>query len=391
MKKKICVVTGTRAEYGLLYWLMRDIRQDVALELQIIVTGMHLSPEFGLTYRTVENDGFIIDRKIEMVLSCDTAVGVIKSMGVALLGFADALAALQPDMVVVLGDRYEILAAAQAAMLSGIPLAHIHGGERTEGAVDEMIRHSITKMANLHFTAAEEYRRRVIQLGEQPDSVFNVGAMFLDNLHRRTLLEKAELEKQLGISLQKEVFLLTYHPETVTELSIEEQLQPLLAALDKFPACQLIFTKANADAGGRRVNQLLEEYCAARKNSSLFVSLGSLRYLSLLKYVTAVIGNSSSGILEVPYFHKPTVNIGDRQRGRLRPASVIDCGFSDIAEAIQLALSADFKSRLQTVTFPYGTGRPGEKIKNILKAYLQQNGRQRAVKKVFYDIKGEFV
>ncbi|MGM9572275.1 MAG: UDP-N-acetylglucosamine 2-epimerase, partial [bacterium] len=224
----------------------------------------------------------------------------------------------------------------------------------------------------------------------QPDRVFNVGAMFLDNLYRRTLLEKAELEKQLGISLQKDVFLLTYHPETLTRLSIEEQLQPLLAALDKFPEYQLIFTKANADAGGRRVNQLLEEYCAKRKNSSLFVSLGSLRYLSLLKYVTAVIGNSSSGILEVPYFYKPTVNIGDRQSGRLRPASVIDCGFSDIAGAIQLALSSSFKSKVQAMRFPYGEGRPGEKIKNILKAYLLQNDKRRALKKVFYDIKGDF-
>ena len=318
-KRKICVVTGTRAEYGLLCPLMKEIQIDDALELQIIATGAHLSPEFGLTYKVIEKDGFTIDEKVEMLLSSDTPVAVTKSMGVALIGFADALARLSPDIVVLLGDRYEILAVAEAAMVANIPIAHIHGGEITEGAIDDSVRHAITKMAHLHFVAAPEYRDRVIQMGENPAHVFEVGAIGIDNIVNMTLMSQGELEESLQFPLGEKFFLVTYHPVTVANARRSDALGNLFDALDAFPDYRVLITKSNSDAGGREINRRLDEYAALRKDRvSCYTSLGQLRYLSAMKYASAVIGNSSSGLLEAPILKTPTVNIGDRQKGRLR-------------------------------------------------------------------------
>ncbi|MDF2684727.1 MAG: neuC, partial [Brevibacillus sp.] len=341
-KRKICVVTGTRAEYGLLYWLMREIQDDPDLHLQIVVTGMHLSPEFGLTYKTIEQDGFFIDEKVEMLLSSDSPVGIATSIGVGTIGFANAFDRLQPDVVVVLGDRFEILAAAQAAMVARLPLAHLHGGEKTEGLIDESIRHSVTKMSQLHFVSTEDYRKRVIQLGESPERVWNVGAMGIDQIRRLVLLERTEFEDSIGFELGQLNFLVTYHPVTLKKQSPEYYLNEMFEALEHFPEAKVIFTKPNSDTDGRTISQMIDEYVSKNKDrAASFTSLGQLRYLSAIKHCDLVLGNSSSGLIEVPYFKKPTVNIGIRQRGRLRPNSVIDCNESkeEVVDAIQKALS----------------------------------------------------
>lgn len=382
--KKICVITGTRAEYGLLYWLMKEIEDDSELLLQLVVTGMHLSPEFGLTYRQIEDDGFVIADRVEMLLSSDTSVGVSKSVGLGIIGFTDAFTRLRPDLVVVLGDRYEILAAATAAMLARIPLAHLHGGEKTEGAVDESIRHSISKMANLHFTANDNYRKRVIQLGEQPERVFNVGAMCWDNLMRCSFLSRDELQAELGVKWQKNNFLITYHPETLLKSDVKEQMTKLFAALDRFTETQVIFTKANADAAGREINALLEEYARKRENVSVFSSLGSLRYLSLVKAVDVVIGNSSSGLLEVPFLQRPTVNIGERQKGRLRPASVIDCTVDNVYQAVRQALSPEHHAVVQQMRPLSSTDSPALKVIAVIKEWLNKSSE--ILVKKFYDL-----
>ena len=385
-KRKICVVTGTRAEYGLLYWLMKEIEADDALELQIIVTGAHLSQEFGLTYRTIEQDGFHIDEKVEMLLSSDTAVGITKSMGVELIGFADALERLKPDIMVLLGDRYEILVAAEAAMMAMIPIAHIHGGETTEGLVDEAIRHCITKMSLLHFTSTEAYRKRVIQLGEDPSRVFNVGAIGLDNVRRLQLLSRDGFEKSIGFHLQKVNFLVTYHPVTLSHVSAVEEVQECLAALDFYPEAGIIFTQSNADAEGREVYNRLQEYVGLHEDRMKLVpTLGQLRYLSAIRHVDAVIGNSSSGILEVPAFYKPTVNIGVRQKGRIMAKSVICCDSDrfSIAKAIERALSAAFRQEIQHQENPYGDGGAAEKILAVLKEYPLSED---CLIKSFYDV-----
>lgn len=382
--KKICVITGTRAEYGLLYWLMKEIEDDSELLLQLVVTGMHLSPEFGLTYRQIEEDGFVIADRVEMLLSSDTSVGVSKSVGLGIIGFTDAFTRLRPDLVVVLGDRYEILAAATAAMLARIPLAHLHGGEKTEGAVDESIRHSISKMANLHFTANDNYRKRVIQLGEQPERVFNVGAMCWDNLMRCSFLSRDELQAELGVKWQKNNFLITYHPETLLKSDVKEQMTKLFAALDRFTETQVIFTKANADAAGREINALLEEYARKRENVSVFSSLGSLRYLSLVKAVDVVIGNSSSGLLEVPFLQRPTVNIGERQKGRLRPASVIDCTVDNVYQAVRQALSPEHHAVVQQMRPLSSTDSPALKVIAVIKEWLNKSSE--ILVKKFYDL-----
>lgn len=383
--RKICVVTGTRAEYGLLYWLMKEIEADDELQLQLIVTGMHLSPEFGLTYKMIEQDGFHIDEKIEMLLSSDTPVGIAKSIGLGVIGFAESLARLKPDIMVVLGDRYEILAAAQAAMIAKIPMAHIHGGEVTEGAVDESIRHAITKMAQLHFAAAEVYRKRIIQLGENPEHVFNVGTPGMDNITKLKLFSQAELEKELDFTFGEINFLFTYHPATLEEITPEEQLKKILAALDCFPDAKIIFTKANSDASGRVLNQLLERYCTENPHrAKLFASLGQLRYLSAIVHVDAVVGNSSSGLLEVPFLKKPTINIGSRQNGRLKATSVIDCeeNIKSIVQAIEKALSEEFKKNVVETVSPYGVGNASATIKEGLKRAELDN----IVIKKFYDL-----
>lgn len=384
MKRRICVVTGTRAEYGLLRWTMESIRGHEALELQVLVTGMHLSPEFGLTFREIEADGFRIDERVEMLLSSDTPLGVTKSMGLGLVGFADALARLAPDLVLVLGDRFEILSAATAAMMARIPVAHIHGGEVTEGAIDESIRHAITKMSQLHFVAAEEYRRRVIQLGEDPVRVLNVGGLGIDNIRRLKLLDRTELERELGLRFRSRNLLVTFHPATLDGATSEEQMTELLLSLADLSDTTLIFTKPNADAGGRAIVRLLDEFVLRHSHACLFTSLGQLRYLSCLAQVDAVVGNSSSGLMEAPAFQKPTVNIGDRQRGRLKAASVIDCApeRGAIAAAIEHVYSPLFRRRLDGVRNPYGEGGSAEKIV----VELARVNLSDLIKKRFYDL-----
>ena len=383
--RKICIVTGTRAEYGLLYWLMKEILEDTDLQLQLIVTGMHLSPEFGLTYQLIEADGFQIDAKVEILLSSDTPVGIAKSIGLGVIGFADALAKLNPDILMVLGDRYEILAAAQAALVARIPVAHIHGGETTEGAIDESIRHAITKMSQIHFVAAEPYRSRVIQLGEQPDTVYNVGAPGLDNIKRLKLLDREQFEQSIGFKLGDINFLVTYHPATLGTTSPLHAMQELLKALDQFPEARIIFTKPNSDCDGRIIGQLVDEYAQHNKGRVIvFTSMGQVRYLSALQHVDAVIGNSSSGIIEAPAFRIPTVNIGDRQAGRLQAISVVDCGedADAIVACINKVLAPEFSETLQCVESLYGSGETSKHIKHLLKKVPLG----KIVKKRFYDL-----
>jgi len=369
--RKVCIVTGTRADYGLLRWVIDGIQNSKQLQLQLVVTGMHLSPEFGLTVQQIEADGYPIDWRVEMLLSSDTAVGITKSMGLGLIGFADALAHLQPDLLLVLGDRYEIMVAAQAAMIARIPIAHLHGGELTEGAFDDAIRHSITKMAHLHFVAAEEYRQRVIQLGEQPERVFCVGGLGIDNIKRLDLLNRQQLEESLNFKLGEQNLLVTFHPVTLENGSSAEQMEELFTALDQFPDVHLIVTMPNADTDGRVLFQMIETFVLDRPHACAFTSLGQLRYLSCIQHVDGVVGNSSSGLAEVPSFRKPTINIGDRQRGRLKAESVIDClpKSASITASISIALSPAFRQQLQQPFLrPYGEGGASEAIVTKLEA-----------------------
>ncbi len=358
MNRKICIITGTRAEYGLLRWVMQGIKADPELTLQIIATGMHLSPEFGLTYREIEQDGFQIDRKVEMLTSSDTPVGIAKSMGLGLIGFADALNDLHPDLIVVLGDRFEIFSAVSAALVARIPVAHLHGGEATEGLIDEAIRHSITKMSHLHFVAAEEYRQRVIQLGEQPNRVFLVGGLGADNISRLKLLDRKALQQSLGFELGQKSLLVCFHPATLETNTAAQQMAELLAALAELRNTQLVFTMPNADTDGRVLVQLIEQFVAQHANTRAYTSLGQLRYLSCMAHVDGVVGNSSSGLLEAPSFQKGTINIGDRQRGRLQAASVINCEPTrhSITAALVRLYSKEFQASLSKVRSPYGEG-----------------------------------
>lgn len=384
-KRKICVVTGTRAEYGLLNWLMKEIQEDPALDLQIIVTGMHLSPEFGLTYKKIEEDGFAITEKVEMLLSSDTPAGVTKSVGLGVIGFAAALERLKPDIMVVLGDRFEIFAAVQAALIARIPVAHIHGGETTEGVIDEAMRHAITKMSHFHFTAAEQYRRRVIQLGETPQRVMNYGAPGLDNIKKIKLLDRSSFEKAVNFKLSRPCFLVTYHPVTLSDASSEKSFCEVLAAIDLFPEATVIFTKANADTAGRIINYSIEKY--VEKNplrAKVFTSMGQLLYLSAIKNSDLIIGNSSSGIVEAPSFRKPTVNVGMRQSGRLKATSVIDCEDKKqaIVAAIKKGLSPEFEKILKRTKNPYGSGNTAFRIKEYLKKVSLRN----ILMKKFHDV-----
>ncbi|UYF43470.1 UDP-N-acetylglucosamine 2-epimerase [Aliarcobacter cryaerophilus] len=384
--KKICVVTGTRAEYGLLYWLLKEIEADKELQLQVIVTGMHLSPEFGLTYQTIEKE-FKINKKIEMLLSSDTSVGISKSMGLAQISFAESYDELKPDIVIVLGDRYEIFSATSAAMIARIPIAHIHGGEKTEGAFDESIRHSITKMSHLHFTATNEYKNRVIQLGEHPSRVFNVGGMGIENIKRLKLLSKDEFEKLIEFKLNIKNILVTFHPVTLENSTAKEQFQQLLDAIDELEDTNIIFTKANSDTDGRVINQMIDEYVTKNFQKSVqFTSLGQLRYLSALQYVDAVVGNSSSGLAEAPSFRIGTINIGDRQKGRIKASSVIDCeaNKNSIVKAFAKLYSKEFQNSLINVKNPYGDGCASKRIVEILKNVDLKN----ILKKSFYDLRG---
>jgi GDP/UDP-N,N'-diacetylbacillosamine 2-epimerase (hydrolysing) len=387
--KKICVVTGTRAEYGLLRWVMSGIAASTSLELQLIVTGMHLSPEFGLTYKAIEEDGFCIDRKVEMLLSSDTPVGVTKSMGLAVCGFADALADLAPDLMLVLGDRYEILAAVSAAMIARIPIAHLHGGELTEGVIDEAIRHSISKMSHLHFVAAEQYRLRVIQLGEQPERVFQVGGLGIDSILRLPLLTRHELEASLDFKLGVKNLLVTFHPVTLEQGTAADQMRALLAALDELKDTHIIFTMPNSDTDGRQLIRLVHDFVTEHPGSAkAFTSLGQLRYLSAVSWVDAVVGNSSSGIAEVPSLGKGTINIGDRQRGRLRAASVIDCvpERSAILSSLETLYSPEFQTMLADIVNPYGSGGATERIVRV----LETTDFSVLLKKSFFDLPARF-
>ncbi|HAU5068275.1 UDP-N-acetylglucosamine 2-epimerase [Citrobacter amalonaticus] len=380
MAKTIAVFTGTRAEYGLLYWLMKDIVADTDFNLQIIASGAHFSPEFGLTWRQIENDGFKIDATVEMLLSSDTPAGVVKSMGVALIGLADAYQRLNPDYIVILGDRYEALAAAEAAMLMRIPVIHLHGGEVTEGAYDDAIRHAITKLSYLHFTATEQYRQRVIQLGEAPERVFNVGTIGNEHLHRTQMMSLEEIETSLNFKIDKPFFVVTYHPVTLADEPAQESFGALLEALDQFPEYQIVITYPNADDGGRSIIPLLEEYALRQPERVKAVpSLGQKRYLSAVRLSTAVIGNSSSGISEVPSLKVPTVDIGQRQKGRLCANSVIHCEpeADSIVDAINKALLSREKLNYQN---PYGEGMVGLKILEVIKAIDVKPT------KIFYDV-----
>lgn len=385
MPRKICVVTGSRAEYGLLSPLLKEIDRDPELSLQLIVTGMHLSPEFGLTFKEIERDGFKIDEKVEMLLSSDTPTAILKSMGLGLIGFADALFRLKPDILVVLGDRYEIMVATQAAMVHSIPVAHIHGGEVTEGAIDDSIRHSITKMAHLHFVSTSVYQKRVIQLGERPEHVFNVGAIGIDNIVNLELLDRNAFQESIGFELGKQNFLVTYHPVTLSASNSDNLITELLEALDQFPEASIIFTKPNSDTDGRIISQRIDEYVERHKQRAVsFLSLGQLRYLSAIKHVDVVIGNSSSGIIEVPAFNKPTVNVGSRQTGRMKGPTIIDCGESsqEITRAIKISLSEQFKKSLGFRNNVYGVGKTASQIKEIIK----QTNIDGLLRKQFYDI-----
>jgi GDP/UDP-N,N'-diacetylbacillosamine 2-epimerase (hydrolysing) len=383
--KKICVVTGTRAEYGLLYWLMKGIREDPELELQIIATGMHMSPEFGLTYREIEKDGFTINKKIEMILSADTPGAISKSTGMGIIGFSDAYVDLAPDIVIVLGDRYELLAASTAALFARIPIGHIHGGETTIGAFDEAIRHSITKMAWWHFVAAEDYRKRVIQLGEDPQRVHLVGGIGIDGINKTKLLNKTDLEKVIDFKFGKKTLLVTFHPVTLENETSKKQFEELLGCLDKLKGTNIIFTLSNSDTSGRIINSMIHSFVKDHSsNTKFFTSMGQLNYLSSLQFVDGIVGNSSSGLLEAPTFRVGTINIGDRQKGRLKAKSIIDCepNKASIKQAIDNLYSKDFQNILPTVENPYGNGNASEKILEILlKAKIPEEP-----KKEFYNL-----
>lgn len=383
--KKVCVATGSRAEYGLLRPILKKLNNDTEIDLKIIVTGMHLSPEFGLTVNEIENDGFKVDFKNEMLLSSDTDQGIVKSMGICLIGMADYFSCNKPDLLIVLGDRYEIFSVAASAMIYKIPIAHIHGGEITEGAYDDSIRHCITKMSTLHFTSTEEYRRRVIQLGENPDMVFYVGALGVENIRNLKLMEKHDLEKSIGFEVDKKTLVVTYHPETLGENNSANSFKNILYVLDKHKEFRVIFTKANADTDGRIINRMIDEYVDEHKSNSIaFESLGLIRYLSVLKYCAAVVGNSSSGIIEVPSFNIPTINIGNRQKGRTQSNSVINCkaDINEIDEALRIIMKKYSKNKLSFIN-PYECTGTSDNIIACIKEYLCS---KKTIKKIFYDI-----
>lgn len=386
--KRIGIMTGTRAEYGLLKSLMQEINKDNDLELYLIVSGMHLSPEFGMTYQEIEEDGFEINAKVEMLLSSDSPAGISKSIGLGVIGFADEFQRADLDMLILLGDRYEALSAAICALVMRIPIAHLHGGELTEGAIDEGIRHSITKMSYLHFTSTEQYRNRVIQLGENPERVFYVGALGVENIKKINLMTKEELERSIRFEIDENTVIVTYHPVTLENNTVEEQFLNLLEVLDRNPKIRMIFTKANADTNGRIVNELIDKYAAQNsERACAFMSLGQKRYLSALKYCRIVIGNSSSGIIEAPSFGKPIINIGDRQKGRICADSVINCGYTqqEIQQAMETALTKEFENKASNCRNPYEKENTAANIISVIKDYLLNDKIK--LKKGFYDIK----
>lgn len=386
MNKKICVVTGTRAEFGILSRLISKINSDKSLDLQLIATGMHLSTEFGLTYKEIESHGLRIDKKIEILLSSDTTVGISKSMGLAQISFSEAFEELKPDIIILLGDRFEIFSAASAAMILRIPIIHLHGGEVTEGVMDEPIRHSITKMSHYHFTSTENYKKRVVQLGENPQHVFNVGSLGVDNIKHLSLLSKKQIEKELGFSFKKNNILVTFHPVTLENNTAKDQFENLLKSLSKLKSTQLIFTKCNSDTNGRVINKMIDSFTNNNKDSYATFSLGQVNYFSCLQFVDGVIGNSSSGIIEVPSFKIGTINIGDRQKGRIQAKSVIQClpTEKDIDAAIQKLYSKEFQINLQHLTNPYEKPNTCDEIISFISKI---NLNSITIAKQFFDLK----
>ena len=381
--RKICVVTGSRAEYGILRGLMKAIQNDPDLKLQVIATNQHLSKLQGETYKEIEKDGFAIDFKVNMAddEAPDTANMTAKAMSRGISGFADAFDALQPDLLLILGDRYEMLAVASAALIYKIPIAHLHGGEITEGAFDDAIRHAITKMSHLHFTSTEVYRQRVIQLGEQPDRVFNVGALGVENIMKTDFMTEDEIEQSLNFQLTDKCFLCTYHPVTLSNMSSETQIMNLLKALDDYQNYHIIFTYSNSDTNSQIIIKRIQEYVDRNEGRCMFIpSLGQRRYFSALKYMTAVIGNSSSGIIEVPSFGIPTLDIGDRQKGRIAADSVIHCGYS--TEEIKEGITKVVKYTSKKIANPYYKEGTCDAILKDIKTYPLDH----IVQKHFYDI-----
>jgi GDP/UDP-N,N'-diacetylbacillosamine 2-epimerase (hydrolysing) len=388
MKRKVCVFTGSRAEYGLLRPLLEKLKEDGEFGLSLLVSGMHLSLEFGLTYREIEKDGFVIDEKVPILRGSDAPVEIGRAIGRGVTGYTEALERLACDLVVILGDRFEALACAVSASVLRVPIAHIHGGEITQGALDDAFRHAITKLSHLHFTAAEEYRRRVIQLGEEPDRVFCVGALGIDGIKSLDLLSREALEKELGVRFRERNLLVTMHPETLGKDNVESLCKNLLGVLDGFGDTAIVFTRANADTGGKRINTLVDRFVGAHPDRAyVFTSMGQRRYLSTMRYVDAVVGNSSSGIIEAPSFRIGTVNIGDRQKGRIRAESVIDCAPAQdtIREAFRKLYAPAFKRVLERTQNPYGDGTAAERIMKVLKSYDIKG----ILQKSFYDLKGE--
>jgi GDP/UDP-N,N'-diacetylbacillosamine 2-epimerase (hydrolysing) len=383
MINKICFVSGSRAEYGLIKNLMNLFKNSPNFELQIIATAMHLSPEFGQTYKEIETDGFIINKKVDMLLSSDSNSSIAKSIGLGIIGFSDALEDLKPDLVVLLGDRTEMIAISTACLVMKIPLVHLLGGETTEGAYDEAIRHSITKMSQLHFVAAEEYQKRVVQLGEHPETVHLVGGLGVDSILQINLLSKEELEQELNFIFGDKNLLITFHPITLEDDS-NVQMQSILDSLDEFPEIHCIFTLPNSDAGSRSIIKLIKDYCSRRSNCQYYASLGQRKYFSTIKYVDGVIGNSSSGLAEVPTFKKGTINIGNRQNGRLKAASVIDCepNRRSIIDSIIKLYSKDFQDLITKVKNPYGDGLASNLIFQIISKKINNIN----IKKKFYNL-----
>lgn len=383
--KKIIVLTATRAEYGLLAPIIKKMKKKSEIEIKVVATGAHLSPEFGLTVNEIQKDGIIVDKKIEILLSSDTSIAVSKAMGLALISFSEYFNEEQPDALMVLGDRYETLAVCVAALNERIPIIHLHGGEATEGAIDESIRNAITKISYLHLTSTKEYRKRVIQMGEEPNRVFDVGAMGVEKALHTEVLSKEELEASLKCKL-KNYAVLTFHPVTLENGTAELQTKVLMEAISKYPNITFICTKANADMSGRVINKCIEEYSKKFDNIKLFDSLGEKRYMSALKYAEFVIGNSSSGIIEVPSFNIPTINIGDRQKGRIQAKTVINCEPKEesIIKAIEKALSDSFRKSIKYVKNPYGDGETSEKIVNIVNEFIINDKMN--VRKKFYDL-----
>ena len=384
MKRKICVVSTSRADYGLLFWLLKEIEKSRFLELSLVLSGSHLEERLGLTYKEIERD-FKHFYKVPLGLENDDETALCLAFSAGVAGFSKVLEQIKPDIMVLLGDRYEMLSAGIAGMLRAVPLAHIHGGESTQGAIDEGIRHALTKMSHIHFCATSLYKRRIIQLGENPARVYNVGGLGVENIKRLELLSKKDFENSLGFKLGKKNILVTFHPQTIEKKSASKQFSQILNALDSLKDTHFIFTGANADNGGKIINEMAQSFCFKYPEKAIFaISLGQLRYLSAIKYADIVLGNSSSGISEAPSLKKATINIGNRQKGRIKAASIIDtkCDKSKILKAIKKAYSKDFQAKLKSVKNPYGSGFASKKIIKVLEN-IKLNG---ILKKKFYDL-----